>query len=269
MRATRPSIRPIRAVSCDGLALQEVQYDHGVTMGRHAHPELSLTLILAGSLVESVGARATDVAAFAIGVKPFGVEHANQFAASGTRILCLKISRPWWERLDQRVPLLDRWHWVGAGPAVPTFLNVLAYLRHRAAQAPAWLETATCELLAVLDADARLRCAGDPPAWLARARARLLEDVRAGVQTTAIAREAGVHPVSLARAFRHYYGESMSQCIRRARLQRAARLLGDRTIPLVDVALEAGLADQSHLTRLCREEAGVTPGTLRHLDVRV
>jgi len=74
--------------------------------------------------------------------------------------------------------------------------------------------------------------------------------------------------VSLARAFRRHYGESISEWVRRARLLRAARLLSDTQLPLPVVALEAGLADQSHLSRLCRQEAGVTPAALRRLQTK-
>jgi AraC family transcriptional regulator len=40
-------------------------------------------------------------------------------------------------------------------------------------------------------------------------------------------------------------------------------LIRSADVPLVDIALDAGFASQSHLTRLFREVVGVTPGEIR------
>ena len=65
---------------------------------------------------------------------------------------------------------------------------------------------------------------------------------------TELAAEAGVHPGHLARAFRQRFGLTVCQYSRSLRLEWAAsQLAGDAT--LVEVALQAGFADQSHFTR--------------------
>jgi AraC family transcriptional regulator len=263
-------IRCVRAATSDGLSVREVQYDHGVTMGRHAHRELSLTMVLSGALRECVGSKGrAEPAAFAIGVKPFGVEHANAFAPTGTRLISVTVTKSWYDRLEEPVPALDDWRWVGGGPAVATFLHLLQHLRQDSTAEGAWLEASVIDLMAAFGADARLGRTGHPPVWLSHVRQRLFEEARPGVRTTTLAQEAGVHPVSLARAFRRHYGESISDCVRRARFLRAARLLSETRLPLPAVALEAGLADQSHLSRLCRRETGVTPAALRRLQTKV
>lgn len=269
MAAIRPMIRSVRAAATDGLSVQEVQYDHGVKMGRHAHPELSLTMVLCGALQECVGSKGrAEPAAFAIGVKPFCVEHSNEFAPTGTRLISVTVAKSWYDRLEEHGPALDDWRWVSAGPAVATFLSLLQHLRHDPAAVNTWLEATVIDLIAAFGADAHLGRTGHAPVWLSHVRQRLLEEVCPGVQTTTLAREAGVHPVSLARAFRQHYGESISDWVRRARLLRAARLLSDTQLPLPVVALEVGLADQSHLSRLCRQEAGLTPAALRRLQTK-
>lgn len=96
------------------------------------------------------------------------------------------------------------------------------------------------------------------PAWLRRCMEQLVDDCEQPLRLDALAAAAGVHPVSLSRAFRRHYGMSPGQLQRRALLNRAARRLrGGQAI--ADVAAQLGFADQSHFTRLFRAEYRCTP----------
>lgn len=80
-----------------------------------------------------------------------------------------------------------------------------------------------------------------------------------------IADRVGLHPVYLARAFRRAFGQSVGDCIKAARVRRAASLIFRRDDSLGEIALEAGYYDQSHLTNDLARIAGFTPGELRRL----
>lgn len=96
------------------------------------------------------------------------------------------------------------------------------------------------------------------PAWLRRCMEQLVDDCEQPLRLAALAAAAGVHPVSLSRAFRRQYGMSPGQLQRRALLNRAAsRLRGG--LAIADVAAQLGFADQSHFTRLFRAEYRCTP----------
>jgi AraC family transcriptional regulator len=252
------------ATDLPGLSAQEAVYAPGERMPRHAHPELALTLVLSGCIDEAVSRSTNQAVALSVGVKPAGTEHANRFGPGGTHTVCVTISDAWLNRFGPLVPEVRTWRWLRGGAAVPVFVRILEALKHRRSAAT-WLEPAVIDLIAALADDGRLRPGMTPP-WLGRARERLLEDVGRGVTASELAADAGMHPVSLARAFRRHYGESMSECLRRARMQVAARALEDETVTLTEAAAIAGLADQSHLTRLCRTETGLTPRGLRRLQ---
>ncbi len=83
------------------------------------------------------------------------------------------------------------------------------------------------------------------------------------VDVADLAREAGVHRVHLARAFRDHFGESVTLFARRVRLEAAQRLIAAGGISLAQAAARAGFADQSHLTRVMRAALGLTPGRMR------
>jgi AraC family transcriptional regulator len=72
-----------------------------------------------------------------------------------------------------------------------------------------------------------------------------------------------VHPARLARGFRHVWGESVGERLRRLRLEAARDALARPGSDLAEVAHACGFADQSHLTRAFRRAFGLTPGAYR------
>lgn len=100
------------------------------------------------------------------------------------------------------------------------------------------------------------------PLWLRRCMEQLLEECEQPLRLSDLAEAAGVHPVSLARAFRRHYGISPGQLQRRAQLNRAAQCLRAGQ-SIAEVAMQLGFADQSHFTRLFRAEYRCTPAAWR------
>lgn len=65
------------------------------------------------------------------------------------------------------------------------------------------------------------------------------------------------------RTFRRYFGFPPSVFRSEQRFRRALLLLADMTVPLATVALDAGYADQAHLTRDFKARTGASPGVFR------
>jgi transcriptional regulator GlxA family with amidase domain len=65
------------------------------------------------------------------------------------------------------------------------------------------------------------------------------------------------------RAFKDVMGISCSAYIIRLRLEKAKYLLIATRTPIAEIAIECGLADQSHLTRLFSQLIGLPPGAWR------
>lgn len=66
-----------------------------------------------------------------------------------------------------------------------------------------------------------------------------------------------------ARRFRRSTGTSPHEFVLRLRVEQAETLLSRTSLPLLDVALRCGFADQSHLTRVFKKRVGTTPGHYR------
>ena len=65
------------------------------------------------------------------------------------------------------------------------------------------------------------------------------------------------------RAFRNSFGEPPHEYVIRRRVERAQGLMLSTAAPLSEIALDCGLADQSHLTRLFRRIVGQSPRAWR------
>ncbi|WP_164019798.1 helix-turn-helix transcriptional regulator [Pyxidicoccus trucidator] len=79
----------------------------------------------------------------------------------------------------------------------------------------------------------------------------------------ALARGAGVSVFHACRVFRRVMGTGVHQHQQEVRLRHALALLLDTRLPLAEVALEAGFANQGHLGNAFMRRYGRTPGATR------
>jgi AraC family transcriptional regulator len=237
--------------------VREVSYSPGLLQPRHAHEETTITLVVAGSLRETVGRTEEIARALSVVVKPGDTVHADQFGDAGARTVQISLTEGDATDLRQWEPSARTWRWTHAGPAVPEFLRLLALARTRP-----WDEEQIAR--GVADVLSSLREVPDdsrrePPAWLRRVREEI-DDVDTNMRVRDLAAGASVHPVYLARQFRRFYGSSVVAYLQRQRVTRAAELIASSSLSLSTVACQAGFADQSHLNRSFRRGTGLTPG---------
>lgn len=103
------------------------------------------------------------------------------------------------------------------------------------------------------------RTADEPSPPVKRALARLEAEPAAAVSLTELARLAGVSRFQLVRGFAREVGATPHAYLIQRRVRLAARLLA-RGRSIAEAAIDAGFADQSHLTRAFVRQLGVTPG---------
>ena len=238
--------------------VREVSYGASLVQPRHAHEETTITLVVTGSLRETVGRTQEVARALSIVVKPGDTEHADQFGERGARTVQIGLTAKEGAALREWEPAARQWRWTHAGPAVPAFLRLLTFLR-ATPHDDLLLEAGVADVLSSLREHAH-DARREPPVWLRRVREEM-DDRGLGVRVRDIAAAAGVHPVYLARQFRHYFGFSVVAHLQRRRVTRAAELIASSSMPLSTIAFEAGFADQSHLTRSFRSGTGMTPGS--------
>lgn len=91
----------------------------------------------------------------------------------------------------------------------------------------------------------------------------VLAHLEQDLSLSALAEQIGFSPYHFARQFRRTTGESPHQFVLSQRVERAKQLLQETELPLAQVALTSGFANQSHLTQAFKRALGLTPASYR------
>jgi AraC family transcriptional regulator len=241
-----------------------VDYPPDACMPTHEHETLGLSVVLRGHVEEVVGRTIVQTGTGGLVVKPAGTAHANRFGPTGARLLAIEI-HPVAEDLLRGRAGLAPWRWLRSMAALRVAVGTLDDgVAPRGANGEL-ADAVTLELIELLAQDDRLPVGGRPPRWLQVVRERLHEDHASPCRVRDLARDAGVHPVYLARRFRRQFGCSVTEYLRQVRVGAAAAALADDDRPVGEVAAATGFADQSHLCRVFRAAVGVAPRGYRAL----
>jgi AraC family transcriptional regulator len=104
---------------------------------------------------------------------------------------------------------------------------------------------------------------GLAPAVLRRCIEFINTRLEGNLRLSDLAHEAKVSTPHLIRSFRQSTGKTPYQFLLHQRVERARSLMSDPHIPLTQVALASGFADQHHLARVFRRVTGLTPSSYR------
>jgi AraC family transcriptional regulator len=104
---------------------------------------------------------------------------------------------------------------------------------------------------------------GLAPWQVKRACDRLESDLTGKVALQQVAAELGLSVSHFSRAFRISTGLPPHQWLLRQRVKAAKQLMTVRDLPLSEIAMSAGFANQSHFTRVFSSMVGVSPGAWR------
>ena len=256
-----------RSLELDGFSVIEAWFPAWEHLARHTHDRACVAVMLQGSFDLSIGGRVHHCPPTTVATEPAGEPHANSMGSAGARVVVVQPDPTRVEYLRPFARILDRpSHRHDAGLAERAS-RLARELEGSDDLAPLAAEAAVLEMLVLLG---RLELGAERvlPPWLLRAQELVHARFREPLQVGEVAREVEVHPAHLARSFRRHFRMPLGAYVRRLRLDWvAARLAGSRE-PLASVALAAGFADQSHLTRAFKHHTGLTPDAYRRARLR-
>jgi AraC family transcriptional regulator len=260
----------LRAHDCS-LITRTSGYQANQRIAVHADVRPRLSIVVAGQLQETVGRRHEFAAAGSLVIKPGHVLHENKFGPLGARTLSIEL--PDWLLAEQPAELVDQWRWFHGGP-----VTIMATRLWLAWQEPNDHLALANQLIDVFAAASELEragaksvirsgalCARTPPSWLQQVRQQLHDSSSEPCCLTALAANAGVHPVYLARLFRRYFRCSIVEYAHALRLSKVLEHMLRYPDGLALIALANGFADQSHLNRAFQRHLGLTPRRCRIL----
>lgn len=248
-------------------SLQVTRYRPGELLPVHTHALPYVCFVLDGDYREHAGGDERACSAGTVVVHRGGAAHSDRFGPAGGT--CLNVA---WDgaggaelvRRSGRALPLGAWR----APRVAALGSVLA----DAARSPsrprddfvcACMRELAEELAGAADGAETHR---HEPRWLALVEAAIdecLDATDSQLDVAGLARSAGVHRTTLLRAFWRHRGSSVSEAVRKKRLERAIVAITGTSVSLAEVAQHSGYADQSHLSRTLRAATGTSPARLR------
>jgi AraC family transcriptional regulator len=244
-------------------SVTEAHFPPGSLLPAHTHDRATFGVMLKGSFETRIGARSLACDRSTSWVEPREEKHENAIGKSGAWVIVVQPdnARPEFEPL---AGFLDAIHLQRNGEVMSHARRVAAEIARPDALTMLSIESA---VLGMLASAARLTVlrerARHAPPWLRQARDIIHETFRSAPGLSEIARAVGVPPTQLAHAFRQFYGTTAGDYARELRFAWALERIVSTTWPLARLAVQAGFADQSHLTRECKARTGFTPLQLR------
>ena len=242
--------------------VQEHQLAAGASLAPHRHDAPGLAILLNGRYRGATRQAQHDCTRCQVLFVPEGLEHSEEVARTGARGLLVFPRRQWVEAEDPAGHLFGRFV-VRSGERLHRLVAGIAEeLRWSGDSDAAVVDELLTSLVAEL-----LQSRGDSkrgcPTWLQSVRVLLDDCYNEDLQLTDIATVVGISRSQLIRRFRSVYGCSIGEYLRWRRTQAAADLLRRSSLPLAEVAVEAGFYDQSHLNRVFGRRFHETPLSYR------
>jgi AraC family transcriptional regulator len=243
------------------LTLAEVEYQPGVRVHRQTHAHARFVLVLRGALVDTSGGDATIHGPSTLLFRCAGETRSFGVSSEGARCLVVDMNEAWVSRARQQAPLLTRSSAFRRGLLLQLAHRLYGEFRRRDEVSRLAIESLTLGVLA----EASRRDGARPvsaPLWLQVAIALVDQRFHEPLPLAAVARRVGVHPVHLARTFRHVYQTTFGSYVRQVRIEFARSQLAGPAA-LSDIACAAGFCDQSHFSRCFKQHTGLTPAEYR------
>jgi AraC family transcriptional regulator len=248
-------------VALRGLRCVESHLPAAVRIAKHSHERDGISVVLNGGAFEHRprGRQPTWCDSGVVMVRPRNTPHANEVGGDGIVVVDVELGD---DMLGDRVTL--RAAAFRSAAAVAVAARIARELQRRDDAAALIVEGLALEIVGLAMRCTRGARQLDRGDSVRRAYDTLRAEFRTKLTIAGLARDAGMHPVAFARAFRRRYGCSAGELLRNLRVEWAATELATRPDrPIADIAVAAGFYDQSHLGRMVAKYTGQTPAAHR------
>ncbi len=254
----------LRVREAAGIRLTEVTYPPDLSLPQHSHEQSCFCFLLHGLYDITCGKQILLRKAGSLTFTPTGEMHSNRIHGKKVRCFFIEMTPPWMERTNGHWKFLRRVGQFDNGSMPWLAMRLYREFQHEDDLAPLAIEGLTLELLAGAARQSAHVSDNGGVSWLKKATDFLHERFREPLALVDVAKFAGVHPVSLARAFRRTHHCTVGEYVRKLRIEFACQKLSGSDEPLVEIAFSAGFSEQSHLCRTFKRLTGLTPSEYRY-----
>src|SRR5207244_11521856 len=254
----------LKEYEAGGFNLSETRYLPGSTLPRHSHESHYVCFVLRGTYKENYEQKTRSCQPAMVLYHPAGELHAQYFDNTAVELFRVEVNPARLRATSHRDLSMNGRDFRGG---VPIGLAHKLYQEFREPDSVTHLaiEGLALELIAEIARHGYRRGStlDQPPHWLSQAHELIKSSFLEHLRLSDIAAAVGVHPVTLAREFRHQYDCTVGEMVRRERIGFACRELLKPQESLADIAITAGFYDQSHFARTFKKLIGITPTEYR------
>jgi AraC family transcriptional regulator len=255
------SRRVLGTVDTPSMRAEETVYAAGLCVARHFHDTSNLVYTVAGAHWSGLSREGGISEARSLRFLPAGELHENYFPVEA-RCLQIELRRPIWDVAAEHGSAVSAPSQIARPVATALGARLYREFRQNDDVSRLGMEAAILQLVLAAGRETAPR-RGPIPGWLLRIREMLRDEETVRLTLAELSVVAGRHPVQVSRQFRHHFGCTISEYVRRMRIARAQLMLARDDIEIAQVAIACGFADQSHFTAAFRKVTGVPPRRYR------
>lgn len=246
-----------------GAVLSEVRYASARELEHHGHLCAHFNLLLKGSYSEIVNGSDVPIDPLSLVFNGPLTEHSETIGNDGMHYFMVELGAEWLGAMASFGKVPTHFFEFYGGDASWLALRVYKAFRHPPLDSTFMIESLLYELCACLQQDSA--DVSKEPRWLRQVMSEVQERFNERLQLRTLAQNAGVDPSHLARTFHRHYGRPIGDYVARLRAQYVGQRVVQTSETLKMIALDAGFADQSHMSRVFKEISGVAPDEYRRL----
>ncbi|MGI8837078.1 MAG: helix-turn-helix domain-containing protein [Pyrinomonadaceae bacterium] len=265
----KPSYSPvtlgeqIKRFDVGPFALTEASYAPSRALPRHAHDCVSISFVLKGACIETVGNSAYECTPFSPIIKPAGEFHSNQYSPAGAKCLLIEVKPLGLEMTRSASALLGDVVHLKDGALGGIAMRLYKEFRIRDTASAVSIEGLVLEMIGAAARHRAEVVSPRPPRWLREARELVNERFRERISLFNVAASVGMNPAYLSRMFRKHYRCTVGDYLRGLRLEYASERMAHSLDSMAEIAAAAGFYDQSHFTHAFKLHTGLTPTEFR------
>ncbi|HTF17809.1 MAG TPA: AraC family transcriptional regulator [Chryseolinea sp.] len=231
-----------------GVTLTETEYKGPVSEDWHCHESNHVTLFLDGGNCEQRTTGDIQAVPGRILTYPSGMRHRNTHTRFPSKNINIEIHDEFLKANAITLPSSFKRN------VLPEILDIYDECLDPNTRSE---ETVHALVICLLSHSSAKQIA--PPAWMRTVIHMINDRWNENLSLKELAAATGNHPVTVSKAFRRFYGTTLSQYTRQIKVSKALEIARTTRMPLVQVALECGFFDQSHFIRTFKTVTGRSP----------
>src|SRR5215213_3309508 len=253
-----------KVFTANSFRFTEKSYSPRAKLPAHSHEFAHFCFVLSGDYEERIGSRNFSRTPSALVYYPPDVSHAEEHRSTGRHFL-VEIDSKGLDRVIEYGGVLNAPVMLGGASSVSLGARMYREFSEGDIYSELALESITTELLIAASRELSGRSERKAPAWLERVKEYLHENFQQPPRLAELAAAAGVHPTHMARVFRQFENCTAGEYVRRIRIDHVQKRIVGSNASLVEIALDTGFADQTHLTRSFKHTTAMTPSEFRRI----